>query len=119
MWWGKDDGGSREMKQKAVPCPEQTKEYCEMFHLIDKGNGKEAKYDMAGKSRSHNWAPHDCAGRFDHRLFALWGPIYYEFNEGVTNDSYVGRILIFGSHHSYVLTQKVRVRVFSFPPERK
>ena len=26
---------------------------------------------------------------------------------------------IFGSHHSYVPTQKVRVRVFSFPPEGK
>ena len=65
---------------------------------------KEAKYDMAGKSRSHNWAPHDCAGRFDHRLFVLWGPIYYEFNEGVTNDSYVGRILIFGSHPQKVCT---------------
>ncbi len=89
---GKDDGGSREIKQKAVPCLAQTKEYCEMFHLIDKGNGKEAKYDMAGKSRSHNWAPHDSAGRFDHRRFVLWGPIYYEFNEGVTSNSYVGRI---------------------------
>ncbi len=57
MWRGKDNGGSREMKKKVVPCPAQTKEYCEMFHLIDKGNGKEAKYDMARKSRSHNWAP--------------------------------------------------------------
>jgi hypothetical protein len=28
-----------------------------MFHLIDKGNGKEAMYEMAEKSRSHNWAP--------------------------------------------------------------
>ncbi len=43
MQRGKDDGGLREMKQKAVPCPAQTKEYCKMFHLIDKGNGKEAK----------------------------------------------------------------------------
>ena len=119
---GKDESGSREMKQKAVPCPAQTKEYCEMFHLIDKGNGKEAKYDMAGKSRSQNWAPHDRAGRFDHRRFVLWGPINYEFNEGVTNNSYVGRYTnapIFGSHHSYVPTQKVRVRVCSFPPEGK
>ena len=31
--------------------------YCKMFHLINKGNGKEAKYNMAGKSRSHNLAP--------------------------------------------------------------
>jgi hypothetical protein len=54
---GKDKNGSREMKQKAVPFPAQTIEYCETFHLIDKGNGKEAKYKMARKSRSHNWAP--------------------------------------------------------------
>jgi hypothetical protein len=57
MQRGKDENGSREMKQKAVTCPVQTKEYCETFHLIDKGNGKEAKYDMARKSQSHNWAP--------------------------------------------------------------
>jgi hypothetical protein len=38
-------------------CPAQTKDYCKMFHLIDKGNGNEAKYDMARKSQSHNWAP--------------------------------------------------------------
>ena len=54
---GKDNGGSREMKQKAVPCPAQTKEYCKTFHLIDKGNRKEEKYDMAWKSWLHNWAP--------------------------------------------------------------
>jgi hypothetical protein len=54
---GKDESRSREIKQKAVPCPAQTKEYCDMFHLINKGNGKEAMYEMAEKSRSHNWAP--------------------------------------------------------------
>jgi hypothetical protein len=57
MWRGKDNSVSREMKQKLVPCPAQTKEHCETFHLIDKGNGKEAKYNMARKSWSHNWAP--------------------------------------------------------------
>ncbi len=40
-----------------MPCPVQTKEYCKTFHLIDKGNGREAKYDMAGATRSHNWVP--------------------------------------------------------------
>ncbi len=54
---GKDKNGSRVMRQKAVPCPVQTKEYCSTFHLINKGNGKEAKYDMVRASRSHNWAP--------------------------------------------------------------
>ena len=33
------------------------KYYCESFHLIDKGNGAEAPYDMGGKSRKHNWTP--------------------------------------------------------------
>ncbi len=55
---GKDKSGAREMRQKAVPCPAKIKEYSEIFHLIDKKeNGAEAKYDMAGQSRSHNWAP--------------------------------------------------------------
>jgi hypothetical protein len=31
--------------------------YCKVFHLIDKGNGKEAKCDMTGQSQLHNWAP--------------------------------------------------------------
>jgi hypothetical protein len=54
---GKDKNGLREMKQKAVSCPAQTKEYCMTFHLIDKGNAREAKYDMAGATLSHNWSP--------------------------------------------------------------
>jgi hypothetical protein len=53
----KDNSGSRTMHQMPVPCLVQMKEYSETFHLIDNGNGKEAKYDMAGKSRKHNWSP--------------------------------------------------------------
>jgi len=45
------------MNQMPVPCPVQMKEYSETFHLRDKGNGKEEKYDMAGKSRKHKWSP--------------------------------------------------------------
>jgi hypothetical protein len=45
------------MHQKAVPCLAQTKDYWQTFHLINKGNGNKANYIMAGKSRSHNWAP--------------------------------------------------------------
>jgi hypothetical protein len=52
-----DKSGKRAMRQKAVPCPAQTREYCQTFHLIDKGNGKEVKYDMARKRRLHNWVP--------------------------------------------------------------
>ena len=47
----------REQEKTAVPCPEQQKDYSETFHLIDKGNGKESKYDMGGQTKGHNWAP--------------------------------------------------------------
>ena len=33
-----------------VPIPEQGVAYCDMFHKIDKRNGKEAKYDLGGNS---------------------------------------------------------------------
>ena len=49
--------GKRERAQSEVPCPVQTKAYSETFHLIDKGNGSEANYDMGGHSKTHNWAP--------------------------------------------------------------
>jgi hypothetical protein len=53
----KDHSKTRAMHQMPVPCPAQMKEYSKTFHLIDKGNRKEVKYDMAGKSRKHNWSP--------------------------------------------------------------
>jgi hypothetical protein len=40
--------GKRDRDKSEVPCPVQMKDYCEMFHLIDKGNGAEAHYDMGG-----------------------------------------------------------------------
>jgi hypothetical protein len=40
-----------------VPCPAQTRDYCKTFHLINKGNGAEANYDLVGKSCLHNWSP--------------------------------------------------------------
>ena len=33
------------------------KDYCKTLHLIDKGNGADAHYNMGGKSRKHNWLP--------------------------------------------------------------
>ena len=53
----RDSDGKRERTQSEVPCPVQNKAYSETFHLIDKGNGAEAKYDMGGHSKTHNWAP--------------------------------------------------------------
>jgi hypothetical protein len=49
--------GKRDRDQSEVPCPVQMKDYCETFHLIDKGNCAEAHYGMGGKSRTHNWSP--------------------------------------------------------------
>ena len=47
----------RALHQTPVPCPAQIKSYCETFHLIDKGNCAEAKYDLAGESHNHGWTP--------------------------------------------------------------
>ena len=51
------EDGKRERSQSAVSCPRQVKDYCETFHLIDKGNKNEATYDMGGQSKKHNWSP--------------------------------------------------------------
>ena len=53
----RDEDGKQERHRTDVPCPTQTKDYCATFHLIDKGNGVEASYDLGGKSRLHNWSP--------------------------------------------------------------
>ncbi|KAL7527968.1 hypothetical protein ACHAXR_007787 [Thalassiosira sp. AJA248-18] len=44
--------GVREQEMTEVSCPVQQKDYSETFHLIDKGNGKESKYDMGVHSES-------------------------------------------------------------------
>ena len=49
--------GVRERDPTAVPCPEQNIAYSDTFHLIDKGNMQEAKYDLSGQSRKHGWSP--------------------------------------------------------------
>ena len=48
-WRCKIDG-VRQREPVGVPIPEQGKAYCETFHWIDKGNCKEAKYDLGGNS---------------------------------------------------------------------
>jgi hypothetical protein len=49
--------GKRERERTLVPCPLQQIRYSETFHLIDKGNGAEAKYDLGGESKTHGWSP--------------------------------------------------------------
>jgi hypothetical protein len=53
----RDSGGKRERTKTEVSCPAQMRDYCETFHLIDKGNGAGANYDLGGNSRLHNWSP--------------------------------------------------------------
>ena len=36
----------REQTQSEVPCPDQNKDYSNTFHLINKGNGAKANYNM-------------------------------------------------------------------------
>jgi hypothetical protein len=53
----RDSNGKQERAKLEVLFPAQTRYYCNTFHLISKGNGVEANYDLGGKSRLHNWLP--------------------------------------------------------------
>jgi hypothetical protein len=44
----RDSNGKQERTMMEVPCPAQMRDYCNTFHLIDKGNGAEAYYDLGG-----------------------------------------------------------------------
>jgi hypothetical protein len=48
---------SRDQHQSAVKIPEQTKAYTRKFFKIDHRNLKDAKYDLKGQSKKHNWSP--------------------------------------------------------------
>jgi hypothetical protein len=43
----------REREFSDINCPDQQKTYCITYHLIDKGNGAEAKYDISTESHLH------------------------------------------------------------------
>lgn len=58
----------RELTATSANCPEQIKDYCETFHLIDKGNGAEAKFDLGGESHHHGWSPKLAARLFNMHL---------------------------------------------------
>jgi hypothetical protein len=47
----------REREKTEVRCPRQNRDYSAQFHWIDKGNGKEALFDLKGSSKLHNWSP--------------------------------------------------------------
>jgi hypothetical protein len=62
-----------------VLCPVQTQDYCNTFHLIDKGNGAEVNYNLGGKSRLHNW---------------LWKLIFRLYNMSINNAYKMYKVLI-------------------------
>ena len=53
---GKVKGVSKRV-QMPVLCPIQNKEYSQIFHLIDKGNGAESKHNVGLESHKHSWLP--------------------------------------------------------------
>jgi hypothetical protein len=53
----------RERDFSDVDCPIQQKVYCCTYHLIDKGNGNKAKYDISTELHLHGWPP-KLAARF-------------------------------------------------------
>ena len=55
----------RDREFSDVDCPIQQKDYCETYHLIDKGNGAEAKYDLSTESHLHGWSPKLAARYFN------------------------------------------------------
>ena len=64
----KNKQGRRDQYQTSVPIPSQTKDYCETYHLIDKGNGREAKFCIGGGSKKHGWSPKLAARLFNMNL---------------------------------------------------
>ena len=55
----------RAREQTEVDVPEQQLDYCETYFHIDKGNGAEAKYDLATESHLHGWGPKLAARYFN------------------------------------------------------
>jgi hypothetical protein len=55
----------RERDFSFVDCPDQQKTYCSTYHIFDKGNGAEAKYDISTESHLHGWPPKLAARYFN------------------------------------------------------
>ena len=58
----------RQSSQTYVAAPEQQVDYCNTFHLIDKGNGAEAKFDLGSESHKHGWSPKIASRLFNMNL---------------------------------------------------
>jgi hypothetical protein len=59
----------REREFSDVNWPDQQKTYCSStYHIIDKGNGAEARYDIAIELHLHGWGPKLAARYFNMNL---------------------------------------------------
>ncbi|OEU11919.1 hypothetical protein FRACYDRAFT_245042 [Fragilariopsis cylindrus CCMP1102] len=66
-----------------VDCPEQQWVYCQTYHLIDKGNGAEAKYDLSTESHLHGWSPKLAARFFNMNLnnaYNIYKSLYNKYH---------------------------------------
>ena len=81
----KNKQGRRDQYQTSVPIPSQTKDYCETYHLIDKGNGREAKFWIGGGSKKHGWSPKLAARLFNMNLnnaYKIYTTLYAKHHPG-------------------------------------
>ncbi|OEU10812.1 hypothetical protein FRACYDRAFT_246682 [Fragilariopsis cylindrus CCMP1102] len=59
--------------------------YCNTYHLIDKGNGAEAKYDLSTESHLHGWNPNLAACYFNMNLnnsYKIYKWLYNKYHPG-------------------------------------
>jgi hypothetical protein len=75
----------REREFSDVNCPDQQKTYCSTYHTIDKGNGAEARYDIATESHLHGWGPKLAACYFNMNLnnaYKIYCSLYNKHHPG-------------------------------------
>jgi hypothetical protein len=75
----------REREFSDVDCSTQQKMYCKTYHVIDKGNGTEAKYDIATESHLHGWQPKLAARYFNmnaNNAYKIYCCLYREHHSG-------------------------------------
>jgi hypothetical protein len=51
------------------------------YHLIDKGNGAEAKYDLSTESHLHGWTPKLAAHYFNMNIYNAKKLFYYLYKK--------------------------------------
>jgi hypothetical protein len=68
----------REREKSNVDCTEQQTDYCSTYHLIDKGNGAEAQYDLSIESHLHGWPPKLSARWFNMNINNTKGEFWME-----------------------------------------